>query len=351
VTTQPHDDDPRLTDDTVIDGEVIDGEIVEDELAGHHRAHADVVDADVTDDRFAGDPLDDRVTARLAALSAEIDGHPAVLGAPISAVLHSIADEAGSPPAEVLEAAVAEGGRLRRRRYAVTAVAALAVLGLSGTAVAATGWDDGGKTDRLVTAGPAASPAAQSPEPVPSILAETTTPARPAPSATVPGAPRGSAPAVVPARPAAPARPAGPAAPAPAAAALSVRYVGADDTSPKVGDTVTYTVSWADGDGRFYATEAVWGNDGSSASGGVMQRCSEVPSKRSGQKRLAHRWTKSGPQRVQLTVDTYDCTTYTLEKKSVWVTVNVAGAPKPPSPEPTPTDPSPSVSASTDPSA
>jgi hypothetical protein len=347
VTTQPHDDDPTFTDDTVIDGEVIDGEIVDGEVGGGHRARADVFDADVTDDRFAGDPADDTVTARLAALSAEIDEHPAVLGAPISAALHSIADEAGSPPAEVLEAAVAEGGRLRRRRYAVTAVTALAVLGLSGTAVAATGWDDGGKTDRLVTADPAAPPAAQSADPVPSVLAEATTPAGPAPSATVPGAPRGAAPAVVPARPAAPGA-------APAAAALTAGYAGADNTSPRVGDIVTYTVSWADGDGRFYATEAVWGNDGSSASGGVMQRCSEVPSKRSGEKRLAHKWTKSGPQRVQLTIDTYDCTTYTLEKKSVWVTVNVADAPRPsPKPTPTPSSPSPtpSASASTDPSA
>lgn len=325
MSKQPHDDDPTLTDGKVIDGEVIDGRIV---------------DGDVVDGQIVGDD----VTARLAALSLEIDEHPAALGEQLTATLHAIGSEVGEPPTELVDDALADAGRLRRRRYAVTAVAALAALGLSGTAVAASSWGSDGKADRLVASAPVqASPSAA---PSPEVLPATAVPSSPAASPSASASASVSAvPAAPPARPGAGAPPV--AAPRPAAA-LTVSYAGASDIGPQVGDPVTYTVAWKDGDGRFFATEANWGDDTSSAPGGAIERCSEVPSPRSGQQKFTHTWTRAGTFRAQLTVSTYDCTTYKLEKKSVPVTVIVTEKPKSPS-SPEPSSPTPSSSTPTEP--
>jgi hypothetical protein len=332
VNKQPHDDDPTFTDGKVIDGEVIDGTIV---------------DGDVVD----GQLVDDDLTERLAALSLELDEHPAQLDERMTATLHGIASEAGEPSPELAEAALADAGRLRRRRYAVTAVAALAALGLSGTAVAASSWGSDQQADRLVASAPVqASPSAS--DPSPEVLpAEAVAPSPVAsPSASASAAPE-AAPAPAPARPggaAAPERPA-------AAAPLAVRFVSASNNAPVDGDTVTYRVSWSDGDGRFFGTEATWGSNGSATSGGAVDRCSEVPSKRAGTATFRHTWSKPGPHRVRLTVLTYDCASGgDLEKKSAVVTVVVKARPSPPpppsqepttTPEPTPSETSPAPTA------
>ncbi|MDQ1675699.1 MAG: hypothetical protein QOC93_843 [Actinomycetota bacterium] len=303
------DDDPTIADGLVIDGEVIDSTIVDAPSA------------------------DDEMTARLHALSMEIDDSPAELGEQTTATLHALAAEAGDPPADLHDVVLAGAQRTRRRRYAMTGMTALAVLAISGTVVAQVGRASDQGTDRLVAAAP------RSPAPLPTTDSITAPPAA-TPSRVRPASPAASAsiagiPGIVPA----PARPAPapgttkPQGPPPAPLSVTIRV---SDMSPRVGDDVTFTFEWHDADGRLLGTSADWGN----ASGGSGDAAMERPCKAtgSGTTALTHHWDKAGTYQVTLDLSTYDCTRFGTETISRTVTIVVSDAP---SPSPTPTTPSP----------
>jgi hypothetical protein len=315
VSIRP-DDDPTIADGLVIDGEVIDSTIVDAPSA------------------------DDEMTARLHALSMEIDDSPAELGEQTTATLHALAAEAGDPPADLHDVVLAGAQRTRRRRYAMTGMTALAVLAISGTVVAQVGRASDQGTDRLVAAAP------RSPAPLPTTDSITAPPAA-TPSRVRPASPAASAsiagiPGIVPA----PARPAPapgttkPQGPPPAPLTASVSPQSAEAA---VGETVTFTVSWKDGDGRYGGSSAAFGDGDVGSGSAVIKRCKEVPSPRTGSVSFDHAWKNPGTYTVTLTVSTYDCATYDLEQRTLTVEVIV------PSPTP-PTEPSPtSADTSTEP--
>jgi hypothetical protein len=308
VSIRPDDDDPTIADGKVIDGEVIDSSIVD----------TPTPTAD-----------DDELTARLRALSMEIDDSPAELGEQTTATLHALAAEAGDPPADLHHAVLAGAQRTRRRRYAVTGMTALAVLAISGTVVASVGR---------------ASDAPQSPMPLPttdSVIAPpadapSMTPSGSAsPSAVASGSAPG-APAVVPARPGAPTGPGRPApAPtgtktqAPPPAPLKVTVI-TSNTRPTVGQPVTFRLYWTDGDGRFAGTSADWDEQSDQPGGGnaaIERGCKPAPG--NGVTELQHTFTTAGPHKVKLELLTYNCHNYRLESVLTVVPVEVSPAPAP----------------------
>lgn len=326
MTYRP-DDEPTFTG-----GRVIEGELVEPPLPG------------------------DELTERLEALSREIDEQPPPeQGAEISASLHALAGEAGSPPVGLEHAVIAGARRARRRRLAVTGIAALAVLTFSATAVTARSWGSD-ETDRLVATAPTAD-ASPTTDPIlapPLVLPSSRVTPGAGPSASgspsgspvqgVPGAPPVSgAPVTGPAGPPgapAPRPPASPGTttkPAPPPAPLSV-IVYVDDETPDVGQTVTFTFRWSDGDGRFGGTTAEWG-DGQTGPGGdaAIDRCTQVPSPGSGTTSLSHVFDKAGTYKPKLSLSTYDCKTHRLSE-TVWLTptVTVTAPPAPTGPPASP---------------
>jgi hypothetical protein len=331
---QPFDERPTLTDGKIIDGEIVDGEVIED-------LDTQVIHLD-TDD------VGEDATAGLRTFSMEIDDPPTELGEERAATLHALAAAAGEPPADLRGEAMAEAHRVRRRRYVVTAVTVLALLGLSGTALA-TGWGSD-KTDRLVTASPGTG------DPAPAVLPTevTSTPraslvpgadtavdavagapgATATPGGTAPGSGAG-APAtgggVKPVPTPTPGKTQGPP-PAP----LSVTLASEDPVTAEVGQTVEFTVTWDDGDGRRAGANVDWADGSDPGSSAEINRCSQVPSPRSGAEHFSHKWAEAKTYTVTFSVSTHNCSTYALETRSVTVTVVVTDPAPSPSPPPTP---------------
>jgi hypothetical protein len=315
VSIRP-DDDPTIANGKVIDGEVIDSSIVDTPT------------------------VDDELTARLRALSMEIDDSPAELGEQTTATLHALAAEAGDPPPDLHHAVLVGAQRARRRRYAVTGLTALAVLAISGTVVASVSRASDQGTDRLTAAAPHSAmplpttdsviaPPADAPSLTPSGSASPSAVAS-ASASGVPGVP-GLAP-VGPGAPAAPGRPA----PAPSGtktgrppAPLRVTVVTVPTSATK-GDVVSFRMYWDDGDGRFGGTSADW-NDGSTGEGGgsaVIERgCKSGPGK--GVTELQHKFDTVGSFDVVLRLSTYNCTNYKLETATTTVHVDVSPAATP----------------------
>jgi hypothetical protein len=313
VSIRP-DDDPTIADGKVIDGEVIDSSIV---------------DTPTTDDEL---------TARLRALSMEIDDSPAELGEQTTATLHALAAEAGDPPADLHHTVLVGAQRARRRRYAVTGLTALAVLAISGTVVASVSRASDG-TDRLTAAAPHSAmplpttdsviaPPADAPSLTPSGSAS---PSVVASASGLPGLP-GVAPAG-PGAPAAPGRPApapsGTKTQGPPAAPLKVTVITVPTSATK-GDVVSFRMYWDDGDGRFGGTSAEWndGSPGESGGSAVIERgCKSGPGK--GVTELQHKFDTVGSFEVVLRLSTYNCTNYKLETVTTTVHVDVSPAATP----------------------
>jgi hypothetical protein len=317
VSIRPDDDDPTIADGKVLDGKVIDGEVID----------SAIVDAPLSDDEL---------TARLRALSMEIDDSPAELGEQTTATLHALAAEAGDPPADLHEAVLVGAQRMRRRRYAVTGMTALAVLAISGTVVASVSRASDQGTDRLVAAAPhSASPLPTTDSVIaPPALAPSTL--APTPSASVSGAV-----SVRPTQSSSETQ-------RPRSAPLVVS-VSPGRSVVTEGKTVTFTVRWKDGDGRFAGSTAVF--EGASTGGGAaaIERCHEVPSPRSGSVSFRHKWNDAGTHKATFTVSTYDCATSTLEQRTVTATVTVEPVPSSPPPTSPSATPSPSSSPATPP--
>ena len=310
MSIRPDDDDPTIADGKVIDGEVIDSSIVDTPTA------------------------DDELTARLRALSMEIDDSPAELGEQTTATLHALAAEAGDPPADLHHAVLAGARRTRRRRYAVTGMTALAVLAISGTVVASVSRASDQGTDRLTAAAPV------SPMPLPttdSVIAPPADAPSLTPSASVSAsAGHGAVPGAVPARPGAPAGPGRPApAPtttkpqAPPPAPLKVTVI-TSNTSPTVGQPVTFRLYWEDGDGRFAGTSADWDEQSDQPGGGsaaIERGCKPAPG--NGVTELQHTFTTAGHHQVKLELLTYDCRSPRLESVMTVVPIEVSPGPDP----------------------
>jgi hypothetical protein len=326
---QPFDDEPTLTDGKVIDGEIVDGEVIED------------LDTQV----IQGDDL----TARLREMSLGIDEPPAELGEERTATLHALAAAAGNPPVDLGDSVVAQAGRARRRRYVITATAAVLALALSGTAVAARNWGDD-STDRLVSAAPQSAEPSTGADGTPSVLPSGATSSRsaaPTPlagtdtavdavagvgplpdqagngsgagsgSGSGAGAGSGSGSGGTPSTPPSPRPTQGP-----PAAPLQVQLSPAGTVTTRVGQKVVFVMTWNDGDGRLRGTSADWGDATPGTGGAAEERCSQVPLAGSGEEKLSHTWNNPGRYTVLLTLSTVNCQGV-VEEREFQVTVNV----------------------------